>query len=53
MPFCGQAVIEALAGVSTAVEDPLLGFIEQQQPNAEVRALQRRLLDRQAEECGL
>ncbi|MNF39060.1 Histone deacetylase-like amidohydrolase [compost metagenome] len=53
VPFCGQAVIEALAGVNTAVEDPLLGFIEQQQPNAEVRALQRRLLDRQAEECGL
>ena len=53
VPFCGQAVIEELAGVSTAVEDPLLGFIEQQQPNAEVRALQRRLLDRQAEDCGL
>ncbi|MNC35397.1 Histone deacetylase-like amidohydrolase [compost metagenome] len=53
VPFCGQAVIEALAGVSTAVEDPLLGFIEQQQPNAEVRALQRRLLDRQAEDWGL
>lgn len=53
VPFCGQAVIEELAGVSTAVEDPLLGFIEQQQPNAEVRALQRRLLDRQAADCGL
>ncbi|MNQ45027.1 Histone deacetylase-like amidohydrolase [compost metagenome] len=53
VPFCGQAVIEALAGVNTAVEDPLLGFIEQQQPNAEVRALQRRLLDRQAEDWGL
>lgn len=53
VPFCGQAVIEALAGVSTAVQDPLLGFIEQQQPNAEVRALQHRLLDRQAEDWGL
>ena len=53
VPFCGLAVIEELAGVTTAVTDPLLGFIEQQQPNAEVRALQRRLLDRQAEDCGL
>lgn len=32
VPFCGHAVIEELSGVGTAVEDPLLEFIELQQP---------------------
>lgn len=34
MPFCGLAAIETLAGVRTAVEDPLLEFIGLQQPGA-------------------
>ncbi|WP_312271920.1 class II histone deacetylase [Pseudomonas sp.] len=33
VPFCGHAVIEELAGVKTNVEDPMLPFIEQQQPS--------------------
>lgn len=32
VPFCGLATIEELAGVRTAVEDPLLSLIELQQP---------------------
>jgi acetoin utilization deacetylase AcuC-like enzyme len=32
VPFCGLAVMEALSGVKTEVEDPLLEFIQQQQP---------------------
>ncbi|BCA29983.1 class II histone deacetylase [Metapseudomonas otitidis] len=34
VPFCGLAAIETLAGVRTAVEDPLLEFIGLQQPGA-------------------
>ncbi|OWQ34860.1 class II histone deacetylase [Pseudomonas sp. DrBHI1] len=35
VPFCGLAVMEELVGVRTAVEDPMLAFIELQQPGAE------------------
>ncbi|MGQ0336029.1 class II histone deacetylase [Halomonas elongata] len=45
VPFCGHAAIEELAGIRTAVEDPLLDFIRAQQPNAELRAFQRERLD--------
>jgi acetoin utilization deacetylase AcuC-like enzyme len=48
VPFCGHAAIEELAGVATAVEDPLLDFIRAQQPNAELCAFQRERLDRLA-----
>ncbi|MDU6431498.1 MAG: class II histone deacetylase [Pantoea sp.] len=32
VPFCGLAVMEQLCGFKTEVADPLLSFIEQQQP---------------------
>lgn len=46
VPFCGLAAIETLSGIRTAVRDPLLGFIEQQQPNAAFVRFQRDALDR-------
>ncbi|WP_278441506.1 class II histone deacetylase [Pseudomonas oryzihabitans] len=33
VPFCGQAVMEELSGITTAVRDPLLDFIQAQQPS--------------------
>ena len=38
VPFCGLAVMEALSGIRTEVQDPLLEFIQQQQPRA-IRAV--------------
>ena len=52
VPFCGHALIEALAGERTAVTDPVLDFIKMQQPNAAFVALQRRLIDEQAQSLG-
>jgi len=52
VPFCGHAVIEQLAGIRTEVEDPMLAFIEQQQPTEPARLLQRELIDRQADDLG-
>ncbi|KPA88141.1 class II histone deacetylase [Pseudomonas sp. RHF3.3-3] len=49
VPFCGLATLEALSGVRTAVVDPLLAFIRQQQPNSQMQAWQRQLLDSQRE----
>lgn len=44
VPFCGLAAIEALAGTRTAVEDPMLAFIELQQPGtAHARFLQEHI----------
>lgn len=34
VPFCGLATIEALVGLRTEVQDPMLAFIELQQPGA-------------------
>ncbi|WP_177431216.1 MULTISPECIES: class II histone deacetylase [unclassified Pseudomonas] len=48
VPFCGLATLEALSGIRTAVQDPMLEFVRQQQPKAEFTAFQRQLLDRQA-----
>ncbi len=48
VPFCGHAVVEELSGVRTDVEDPMLDFLRQQQPNAELQAFQRKQLDRLA-----
>lgn len=41
VPFCGLAVMEALSGVKTEVEDPLLAFIQQQQPREAFTRFQR------------
>ena len=50
VPFCGQALIEALSGHRTAVTDPNLEIAIQQQPGDAFRKLQRRLLEEQAQE---
>lgn len=53
VPFCAQALIEALSGQSSAVEDPILDFVRAQQPNEAMRAFQRKLLAEQGEALGL
>ncbi|HDS1695709.1 MULTISPECIES: class II histone deacetylase [Pseudomonas] len=45
VPFCGLATLEALSGVRTGVIDPMLEFIQSQQPNPQACAFQRELLD--------
>ncbi|MNO65943.1 Histone deacetylase-like amidohydrolase [compost metagenome] len=45
VPFCGLATLEALSGVRTGVIDPMLEFIQAQQPNPQACAFQRELLD--------
>ena len=45
VPFCGLAVMEQLSGIRTEVEDPLLTFIQQQQPRAPFNQLQKALID--------
>jgi acetoin utilization deacetylase AcuC-like enzyme len=44
VPFCGHALIEAMAGHRTPVVDPNLEAALQQQPGAPFQALQRSLL---------
>ncbi len=45
VPFCGHALIEALAGCRTEVVDPNLEYAIKQQPGPEFMALQRKLLE--------
>jgi acetoin utilization deacetylase AcuC-like enzyme len=52
VPFCGHALMEALAGERTAVVDPVLEFIKLQQPNPAFVAFQRRMIDEQAAALG-
>ena len=44
VPFCAHAVLEALAGEKSNVEDPTLEMFEAWQPNERVQALQREML---------
>jgi acetoin utilization deacetylase AcuC-like enzyme len=53
VPFCGLAVMEALSGVKTEVEDPLLMFIQQQQPREAFTRFQRQAIDELAQRFGL
>jgi len=48
VPFCGLAAIEELAGVRTAVADPMLDMLVAQQPDADCVAFQRDVIDRGA-----
>jgi len=50
VPFCGHALIEALAGQRTEVADPNLDFARLQQPGEAFQQLQRRLLEEQAKD---
>ena len=53
VPFCGLAILEALSGRRTEVEDPFLGFTEAQQPPPAHDALQAEMLAEQARSMGL
>ena len=50
VPFCGHALIEAMAGHRTEVVDPNLDYASKQQPNDDFQKLQRRLLEEMAKE---
>lgn len=52
VPFCGHAVVEELSGIRTAVEDPMLDFLRQQQPNKALQAFQREQLEALAASFG-
>ncbi len=53
VPFCVHAVIEALSGEATAVEDQMLEMFQQWQPNPRFDALQREIIDEMAALHGL
>jgi acetoin utilization deacetylase AcuC-like enzyme len=53
VPFCGLAIIETLAGIKTAVEDPFLPIFLAQQPNERFLAFQRTIIDEMATAIGL
>jgi acetoin utilization deacetylase AcuC-like enzyme len=49
VPFCGLAVVEALSGARTAVEDPFEELFAAQQPSHKMLEFQRGLVDEMAE----
>lgn len=51
VPFCGLATIEELAGVRTGVDDPMLEFVQLQQPVETVAAFQRQWVEGLAGRC--
>ncbi|CAI2122380.1 class II histone deacetylase [Serratia quinivorans] len=53
VPFCGLAVMEQLSGIRTEVQDPLLAFIQQQQPREAFNQFQRQAIDRLAQQFKL
>jgi len=48
VPFCGLQTLEALAGTTTAVADPLVDFLSVRQPKADFIGFQRDRLVQQA-----
>ncbi|HEI8866696.1 class II histone deacetylase [Serratia sp. AKBS12] len=53
VPFCGLAVMEQLSGIRTEVQDPLLAFIQQQQPREAFNRFQRDAIDQLARQFSL
>jgi acetoin utilization deacetylase AcuC-like enzyme len=53
VPFCGQAILEALSGERTAVIDPELAMFEAMQPGERAVAFQRAWIDDLALAAGL
>jgi acetoin utilization deacetylase AcuC-like enzyme len=53
VPFCGQALVETLAGETTDVVDPLLDMALLWQPEERFDALQFQILDEMAQAFGL
>jgi len=49
VPFCGLAVVEALSGVRTPVEDPFEELFAAQQPSPRVLEFQRAVVEEMAE----
>jgi len=45
VPFCGNAIIEALSGEDSGVTDPTMEMAEAWQPNPRFMALQRQMID--------
>ncbi|TOY77317.1 class II histone deacetylase, partial [Burkholderia pseudomallei] len=52
VPFCGHAIVEALAGMRTDVADPMLELAIAQQPGERFNAFQRQLIDEMATSFG-
>ncbi len=52
VPFCGHAVMEALCGEVSDVQDPMREILEAWQPSARFVALQRQLIDEMAAALG-
>ena len=52
VPFCGQAIVEALAGVNAIVEDPELEFFEAQQPGDKALRFQKDWVNEMVETLG-
>ncbi|MET5115649.1 class II histone deacetylase, partial [Burkholderia pseudomallei] len=52
VPFCGHAIVEALAGMRTDVADPMLELAIAQQPGERINAFQRQLIDEMATSFG-
>ena len=48
-PFCGHAIVEVLAGMSSPVVDPALAVHQAQQPGARATAFHRALIDEWAD----
>lgn len=48
VPFCGLATLEELSGVRTAVQDPMLEFVQLQQPGAALQGFQEQWVERLA-----
>ena len=53
VPFCGHALVEALAGESCGVEDPFLELALQWQPEPRFDALQLQIIEEMAAAHGL
>lgn len=52
VPFCGHAIMEALSGERTDVEDPFLDLFQAQQPGERFCQFQRGLIDEMAQAFG-
>ncbi|MEA9987660.1 class II histone deacetylase [Pseudomonas sp. RTS1] len=48
VPFCGLATLEELSGVRTAVQDPMLEFVQLQQPGVQLQGFQEQWVERLA-----
>ena len=53
VPFCGQAIVEALSGMNALVEDPMLDFFKSQQPGELALKFQKAWVDDLAAELGI